>query len=127
MNENEPIPTLANKELLSITRYLEILLKSPSILSRQKSTSHDAPVQFGKGLIDKLEIYLPTTLLLTDTISKCNELGLKYRDKYLLTRGIVFVLLGFVLEAISHIKKNNKLRHMVFHQHSNKYDNFIVK
>lgn len=83
MNGNEPLLTLTEMQRLSVLSYTQLLLKVSPRVSSQKPTSHDALVQFGKGLIDKLEIYLPTTLLLSDTISRCNELGLKYRDKYL--------------------------------------------
>ncbi len=83
MNGNEPLSTLTDIERLRVVNFTQLLCKVSPRVSRQKTTSHDTPVQLGRGLIDKLEIYLPTTLLLSDTISKCNELGLKYKDKYL--------------------------------------------
>jgi hypothetical protein len=83
MNENEPLSTLTDMERLRVVNFTQLLCKVSPRVSRQKPTSQDALVQIGKGLIDKLEIFLPTTLFLNNTISKCNELGLRYKDKYL--------------------------------------------
>ncbi len=83
MNGNEPLSILTEMELSRVVNFTQLLCKVSPRVSRQKPTSHDAFVQLGRGLIDKLIIHLPTTLYLSNTISKCNELGLKYRDKYL--------------------------------------------
>ena len=82
MNRSEPLKTLSQADLDAIVRYSSLLSNVYNKVSRQNPTSTHPLNALGRGLFDKLEIYLPRKQYVNEIIEHCHKLGFKVEGKY---------------------------------------------
>lgn len=92
MNGNEPLTTFTNEELGRVVSFTKLLSKVHSKVSTLNPTSTTQCSALGRGLIDKLEIFLPEKMLVSELLERCEYLGFKVEGKKLRDKKFYLVI-----------------------------------